>query len=64
MNPAFHRDDRCVFLSRESAASEATVTLLLQRQKEYKMAALRAKKQGDVTQAKLFFRTSKVSERN
>uniref|UniRef100_A0A665XCE4 Coiled-coil and C2 domain-containing protein 1B n=1 Tax=Echeneis naucrates TaxID=173247 RepID=A0A665XCE4_ECHNA len=29
------------------------------RQKEYKMAALRAKKQGDVEQAKLYFKTSK-----
>uniref|UniRef100_A0A3B4Z2T5 Coiled-coil and C2 domain-containing protein 1B n=1 Tax=Seriola lalandi dorsalis TaxID=1841481 RepID=A0A3B4Z2T5_SERLL len=34
-------------------------TMLLERQKEYKMAALRAKKQGDVEQAKLYFKTSK-----
>ncbi|XP_071348012.1 coiled-coil and C2 domain-containing protein 1B isoform X2 [Trachinotus anak] len=40
-------------------ANEATKTMLLERQKEYKMAALRAKKQGDVEQAKLYFRTSK-----
>uniref|UniRef100_A0A8C4IY54 Coiled-coil and C2 domain containing 1B n=1 Tax=Dicentrarchus labrax TaxID=13489 RepID=A0A8C4IY54_DICLA len=39
--------------------NEATKTLLLERQKEYKMAALRAKKQGDVEQARLYFKTSK-----
>ncbi|KAJ3595526.1 hypothetical protein NHX12_004829 [Muraenolepis orangiensis] len=38
---------------------EATRTMLLERQKDYKMAALRAKKQGDVEQAKLHVRTSK-----
>ncbi|XP_040912213.1 coiled-coil and C2 domain-containing protein 1B isoform X2 [Toxotes jaculatrix] len=43
----------------EPAANEATKTMLLERQKEYKMAALRAKKQGDVEQAKLYFKTSK-----
>ncbi|KAG7220920.1 hypothetical protein INR49_017770, partial [Caranx melampygus] len=43
----------------ETDANEATKTMLLERQKEYKMAALRAKKQGDVEQAKLYFRTSK-----
>lgn len=40
-------------------ANEATKTLLLERQKEYKMAALRAKKQGDLDQARLYFKTSK-----
>ncbi|XP_060901140.1 coiled-coil and C2 domain-containing protein 1B isoform X3 [Labrus mixtus] len=40
-------------------ANEETKRMLLERQKEYKMAALRAKKQGDVEQAKLHFRTSK-----
>jgi len=45
---------------RESTANELTKTLLLERQKEYKMAALRAKKQGDVEQARLHFMTSKV----
>ncbi|XP_044075924.1 coiled-coil and C2 domain-containing protein 1B isoform X2 [Siniperca chuatsi] len=40
-------------------SSEATKTMLLERQKEYKMAALRAKKQGDVEQARLYFKTSK-----
>ncbi|TNN88511.1 Coiled-coil and C2 domain-containing protein 1B [Liparis tanakae] len=40
-------------------ANELTKTLLLERQKEYKMAALRAKKQGDVEQARLHFMTSK-----
>uniref|UniRef100_A0A8C3B435 Coiled-coil and C2 domain-containing protein 1B n=1 Tax=Cyclopterus lumpus TaxID=8103 RepID=A0A8C3B435_CYCLU len=39
--------------------NELTKTLLLERQKEYKMAALRAKKQGDVEQARLHFMTSK-----
>ncbi len=37
--------------------------MLLERQKEYKMAALRAKKQGDVEQAKIYFMTSKVSKK-
>ncbi|XP_018533559.1 coiled-coil and C2 domain-containing protein 1B isoform X1 [Lates calcarifer] len=45
--------------SQTEAADEATKTMLLERQREYKMAALRAKKQGDVEQAKLHFRTSK-----
>ncbi|XP_075953264.1 coiled-coil and C2 domain-containing protein 1B isoform X3 [Anarhichas minor] len=40
-------------------ANESTKTLLLERQKEYKMAALTAKKQGDVEQARLYFKTSK-----
>lgn len=35
--------------------------MLLERQKEYKMAALRAKKLGELEQAKVFFVTSKVS---
>lgn len=35
--------------------------MLLERQKEYRMAALKAKKQGDVEQAKLYIKTSKVS---
>lgn len=52
-----------LFLSRESTADEATKATLLERQKEYKMAALRAKKQGDVEQARLYFKTSKVSKR-
>ncbi|XP_069366663.1 coiled-coil and C2 domain-containing protein 1B isoform X1 [Paralichthys olivaceus] len=43
----------------QTDASEATKAMLLERQNEYKMAALRAKKQGDVEQAKLYFRTSK-----
>uniref|UniRef100_A0A8C9WXR7 Coiled-coil and C2 domain-containing protein 1B n=1 Tax=Sander lucioperca TaxID=283035 RepID=A0A8C9WXR7_SANLU len=43
-----------------SAMNKATKTLLLERQKEYKMAALRAKKQGDAEQATLYFKTSKV----
>lgn len=60
----FHCGNCCVLLSRESTANEATKTMLQERQREYKMAALRAKKQGDVEQAKLYFKTSKVSQRN
>ncbi|MED6294890.1 hypothetical protein CHARACLAT_025743 [Characodon lateralis] len=41
--------------------TEGTKTMLLERQKEYKLAALRAKKEGDLEQAKLYFKTSKVS---
>ncbi|XP_028327760.1 coiled-coil and C2 domain-containing protein 1B isoform X1 [Gouania willdenowi] len=40
-------------------ATEKTKQMLLERQKEYKVAALTAKKQGDVGQAKLYFITSK-----
>ncbi|XP_034558166.1 coiled-coil and C2 domain-containing protein 1B isoform X2 [Notolabrus celidotus] len=43
----------------QTDANEAAKGMLLERQKEYKMAALMAKKQGDVEQAKLYFRTSK-----
>ncbi|XP_070701874.1 coiled-coil and C2 domain-containing protein 1B [Pempheris klunzingeri] len=43
----------------DGPSNEATRTTLLERQREYKMAALRAKKQGDVEQAKLYFKTSK-----
>ncbi|XP_029930380.1 coiled-coil and C2 domain-containing protein 1B [Myripristis murdjan] len=43
----------------QSHVGEATKAMLLERQKEYKMAALKAKKQGDVEQAKLYIRTSK-----
>lgn len=43
----------------QTDAIEATRTLLLERQREYKMAALRAKKQGDLEQARLHFKTSK-----
>uniref|UniRef100_A0A4W6FTH1 Coiled-coil and C2 domain-containing protein 1B n=1 Tax=Lates calcarifer TaxID=8187 RepID=A0A4W6FTH1_LATCA len=46
----------------ESEATSPPATMLLERQREYKMAALRAKKQGDVEQAKLHFRTSKVRD--
>lgn len=51
------------FRPRESTANEATKTTLLERQREYKMAALRAKKEGDVEQAKLYVKTSKVSKK-
>ncbi|XP_041804284.1 coiled-coil and C2 domain-containing protein 1B isoform X2 [Chelmon rostratus] len=43
----------------QTDANEATKRMLLERQKEYKMAALRAKKQGDIEQARLYFKTSK-----
>ncbi|CAL8279090.1 unnamed protein product [Lota lota] len=45
--------------AKKLTVDEATRTMLLDRQKEYKMAALRAKKQGAVEQAKLHVRTSK-----
>lgn len=60
MNVAFHCGNCPAFLSRASTASDSTRTMLLERQKEYKMAALRAKKQGDLEQARLHFKTSKV----
>lgn len=43
----------------KSEENEATRTMLLERQKEYKMAALRAKRQGDKEKAMQFFRMSK-----
>ncbi|CAN9502990.1 unnamed protein product [Ophioblennius macclurei] len=46
--------------SGQTNADDATKTMLLERQKEYRMAALRAKKQGDVEQARTFFKTSKT----
>ncbi|XP_060940186.1 coiled-coil and C2 domain-containing protein 1B isoform X2 [Limanda limanda] len=45
--------------SGQTAATAATKALLLERQSEFKMAALRAKKQGDLEQAKLYFKTGK-----
>ncbi|XP_029971298.1 coiled-coil and C2 domain-containing protein 1B isoform X2 [Salarias fasciatus] len=45
--------------SGQTSANDATKTMLLERQKEYKMAALRAKKHGDVEQARVFLKTSK-----
>uniref|UniRef100_A0A668A1B8 Coiled-coil and C2 domain containing 1B n=1 Tax=Myripristis murdjan TaxID=586833 RepID=A0A668A1B8_9TELE len=59
VNTGFHCCGCCVVLSGESTVGEATKAMLLERQKEYKMAALKAKKQGDVEQAKLYIRTSK-----
>lgn len=53
----------CDSAPRESTANESTKALLLERQKEYKAAALTAKKRGDVEQARLYFKTSKVSRR-
>uniref|UniRef100_A0A8C7YL05 Coiled-coil and C2 domain containing 1B n=1 Tax=Oryzias sinensis TaxID=183150 RepID=A0A8C7YL05_9TELE len=44
-----------------AARSDETKTHLLERQREYKAAALRAKKQGDVEKAKLYFKASKVA---
>uniref|UniRef100_A0A8D3ALC9 Coiled-coil and C2 domain-containing protein 1B n=1 Tax=Scophthalmus maximus TaxID=52904 RepID=A0A8D3ALC9_SCOMX len=43
----------------QTEVNEVTKKMLLERQREYKMAALRAKKQGDVEQAKLHFKESK-----
>lgn len=43
----------------QTDAKEETKRMLLERQREYKMAALRAKKEGDVDQAKRYFMTSK-----
>ncbi|XP_076004487.1 coiled-coil and C2 domain-containing protein 1B isoform X2 [Genypterus blacodes] len=43
-----------------STTNEATKAAVLERQREYKMAALRAKKEGDVEQAKVYFKTSKT----
>uniref|UniRef100_A0AAQ5ZNG7 DM14 domain-containing protein n=1 Tax=Amphiprion ocellaris TaxID=80972 RepID=A0AAQ5ZNG7_AMPOC len=45
--------------TQQEESSTTTLTLLLERQKEYKMAALRAKKEGDVEQAKRHYKTSK-----
>uniref|UniRef100_A0A8C7R0M8 Coiled-coil and C2 domain-containing protein 1B n=1 Tax=Oncorhynchus mykiss TaxID=8022 RepID=A0A8C7R0M8_ONCMY len=45
----------------ESVLGEATKAMLLGRQREYKVAALKAKQQGDMEQVKLYFRTSKVT---
>ncbi|XP_061694611.1 coiled-coil and C2 domain-containing protein 1B [Syngnathoides biaculeatus] len=42
-----------------SDANERVAGLLLQRQREYKMAALTAKKAGETEQAMVYFRTSK-----
>uniref|UniRef100_A0A4W5JEQ0 DM14 domain-containing protein n=1 Tax=Hucho hucho TaxID=62062 RepID=A0A4W5JEQ0_9TELE len=44
-----------------STVGEATKAMLLGRQREYKVAALKAKQQGDMEQVKLYFRTSKVT---
>lgn len=41
-------------------ANEETKTMLAERQREYKMAALRAKKQGDLERARLYLKISKV----
>ncbi|KAM9789441.1 coiled-coil and C2 domain-containing protein 1B [Neosynchiropus ocellatus] len=43
----------------QAEAMEATKAMLQERQNAYKMAALGAKKQGDIEQAKLHLRTSK-----
>ncbi|KAJ0059097.1 hypothetical protein NL108_007481, partial [Boleophthalmus pectinirostris] len=43
----------------EKTTNDGTRTMLLERQREYKMAALRAKKEGDKEQAMQFFRISK-----
>nr|XP_029507303.1 coiled-coil and C2 domain-containing protein 1B isoform X2 [Oncorhynchus nerka] len=43
----------------QASTGEATMAMLLGRQREYKVAALKAKQQGDMEQVKLYFRTSK-----
>nr|XP_046216556.1 coiled-coil and C2 domain-containing protein 1B isoform X2 [Oncorhynchus gorbuscha] len=43
----------------QASTGEATKVMLLGRQREYKVAALKAKQQGDMEQVKLYFRTSK-----
>uniref|UniRef100_H2LF51 Coiled-coil and C2 domain containing 1B n=1 Tax=Oryzias latipes TaxID=8090 RepID=H2LF51_ORYLA len=45
--------------SSSDSSHDETKTHLLERQREYKAAALRAKKQGDVEKAKLYFKASK-----
>lgn len=45
--------------TRQTSTGEATKAMLLGRQREYKVAALKAKQQGDMEQVKLYFRTSK-----
>lgn len=57
-SPQEQTDEEAADVS-QSDANKATKKMLLERQQEYKMAALRAKKQGDVEQAKLYFKTSK-----
>ncbi|XP_030607028.1 coiled-coil and C2 domain-containing protein 1B [Archocentrus centrarchus] len=59
-SPEEQTDEEAADLSQScQSANDSTKKMLLDRQKEYKMAALRAKKQGDVEQAKLYFKTSK-----
>nr|XP_004555305.2 coiled-coil and C2 domain-containing protein 1B [Maylandia zebra]XP_023010882.2 coiled-coil and C2 domain-containing protein 1B [Maylandia zebra] len=57
-SPQEQTDEEAADVS-QSDANKATKKMLLERQQEYKMAALRAKNQGDVEQAKLYFKTSK-----
>ena len=63
MNVASHSGNCSFFLSHESTANEESKAMLIERQKEYKMAALRAKKEGDLEQARLHFSTSKASKK-
>lgn len=44
----------------EPSLGQPTKEMLLERQKEYRMAALRAKQAEDIEQAKLFIKASKV----
>uniref|UniRef100_A0A3Q3X3Y0 Coiled-coil and C2 domain-containing protein 1B n=1 Tax=Mola mola TaxID=94237 RepID=A0A3Q3X3Y0_MOLML len=48
--------------SAEQPHTDASKTMLLERQKEYKMAALRAKQQGALEQARFYLKTSKGFE--
>lgn len=43
-----------------SPAGQPTKDILLERQKEYRMAALKAKQAGDTDQAKVHIKASKV----
>lgn len=44
----------------DSPAGQPNKDVLLERQKEYRMAALKAKQAGDIDQAKMHIKTSKV----
>ncbi len=44
----------------DSPAGQPSKDLLLERQTEYRMAALKAKQAGDIDQAKMHMKTSKV----
>ena len=49
-------------IKKSPGRNEQQLNYLLERQKEFKMAALQAKKQGDLEGAKNYLRMSKVSK--